>query len=167
VVISQPRVQFSCSTYSLIRLYKTFRVVKGDVVPHHEVTRPRQFMRDRFECDDTVALGGLALIKPFRPVVVAYREVGRLNKGPGQVFIAVFGIAPAFLFAVAEFLTADTATIRGEVADLPKALDTASFQHDRQHQHLPDTTDTQQIAVARIQFGLSQDGAFQHFDLFR
>jgi hypothetical protein len=139
VVISQPRVQFSCSTYSLIRLYKTFRVVKGDVVPHHEVTRPRQFMRDRFECDNPSgtrggALGGLALIKAFRSIVVAYREVGRLDKGPSQVFIAVFGIAPAFLFAIAEFLTADTATIRGEVDNLPKALDTA---------------DTQQIAVAR------------------
>lgn len=165
--MSQPLVRFSYSTYSLIRSYKTFRVVKGDVVPHHEVTRPGQFMRDRFECDDTVALGGLALIKAFRPVVVAYREVGCLDKGPGQVFIAVFGIAPAFLFAVAELFTAHTAAIRGEVADLPKALDSAGFQHDRQGQDLTDAADTEQIAVARIQFGLRQDGVFQHLDLFR
>lgn len=44
-----------------IRLYKTFRVVKGDVVPHHEVTRPRQFMRDRFECDKQLDTRGLHL----------------------------------------------------------------------------------------------------------
>ena len=73
-------------------------------------------MRDRFNGYHTVAFGHFTLIKAFRLVVKADGKVGGFNKGPGQIFIAVLGVALAFLFAVAQLFTAYATAIGGKVA---------------------------------------------------
>jgi hypothetical protein len=55
----------------------------------------------RFNSHNPVAFSGFALIETFGLFVKADCEIGRFNKGPGQILIAVFGVALAFLFAVA------------------------------------------------------------------
>jgi hypothetical protein len=55
----------------------------------------------RFNSDNPVAFGGFALIETFGLFVKTNREVGRFNKGPGQVLITVFGVALAFLVTAA------------------------------------------------------------------
>ena len=57
-------------------------------------------MGHRFNSDNPVALGGFALIETFGLFVKTDREIGRFNKCPGQILIAVFGVAPAFLFTI-------------------------------------------------------------------
>ncbi len=71
-------------------------------------------MRDRFECNHPAAFGRLALIESFGLLVKTNREVGRFDKGPSQIFVAV-----------AQFFTADATAIGGEAADLGKASNIA------------------------------------------
>ena len=91
-------------------------------------------MCDRFDSDDTIAFGHFTLIKSFRLVVKADRKVGRFNKRPGQVFIAILGVALALLFTVAQLFTANATAIRCKIAYFLKSLNIASLQHDRQCQ---------------------------------
>ncbi len=87
-----------------------------------------------FNGDHAVGSGLFSLIVSLNRVVVTNREIGGLNKGPGQVSVAVFGIPLAFLFAVAEPCCANAATVGGVVADFGKPLNRASLQHDGQCQ---------------------------------
>ena len=53
--------------------------------------------------------------------------MGRLNKGPGQILVAVFRIVGAFLFLVAEPLAFDAPAIRRKVSDRSKPMDIAGL----------------------------------------
>jgi len=55
----------------------------------------------RFDRYHAMALGLLSLIEAFNPRIVSDREVGRFDKRPSQILVAVLGIAAAFLLAVA------------------------------------------------------------------
>ena len=71
------------------------------VIFHDVVTGAAQLVRHRFDRQHTMALGLLSLIEAFDPGTIADGEVCRFDKRPGQIFVAVLGIAAAFLFAVA------------------------------------------------------------------
>ena len=66
-------------------------------------------MRHRLERHDNLGLGLFSLIEALDLGVVAHREVGRFDKRPGQILVAVLGIALALFLAVADLLTTDTA----------------------------------------------------------
>ena len=52
----------------------------------------------------TVGLRLLAFVEPFRLGAVAQREVGRFDEGPGEILVAVLGVALPLLLAVADAL---------------------------------------------------------------
>ena len=80
----------------------------------------------------------LAFVEPFRLGAVAQRKVGRLDEGPGQVLVAVPGVAFPLLLAVAGAHTVDATCVGGEVAGGSESLDRPGFQQDRGGQHLAD-----------------------------
>ena len=75
--------------------------IEGHLVFHNVVTGPAQLVRHRFERQHPVALGLLPVIEAFDPRMVSDGKVGRFDKRPSQILVAVLGIAPAFLLAVA------------------------------------------------------------------
>ena len=68
-------------------------------------------MRHRFDGHHPLGLGLLSLIETLDLGVEPDGEVGRFDKCPGQILVAVLGVALAFFLAVADLLTADTATV--------------------------------------------------------
>ena len=74
-------------------------------------------MSHRLDGQYTMSLGFLSLVEFLNPKMKPDREVRRLDKSPGQILVAVLSVAAAFAFAVADFLTADTAAVRGKVCD--------------------------------------------------
>jgi len=99
---------------------------------------PRQFVRQRFDRHHVVCLGLLPIIETFRLRAVSQREVGRLDKGPGKIFVAVFGVAFALLFVVAGMHAIHAARVGGKVAGGGKPLDRSGFQQNRGRQNLAD-----------------------------
>ena len=85
-----------------------------------------------FDRHDNLGLGFLSLVEALDLSVVSNREVGRLDKRPGQILVAVFSIAAAFFLAVADLFAAHTAAVRGIVPHTGKSPDLAGLQHDRQ-----------------------------------
>ena len=98
-------------------------------------------MRHGFDRDDAIGFGLLALIEAFDLRIVADGKIRRLDKRPRQILVAVLHIALAFAFAVTQFLTAHTATVRGKIAHGRKAANLSRLQHDRHPQNLPNPTD--------------------------
>ena len=96
-------------------------------------------MRHCFDGPNRVALGFLFLIEALDTRIKADRKVGRLHKRPGQILVAVFGIAAPFTLAVTDFLTPHTPTVRSIIADTGKSLDLPSLEHDGQRQDGPDS----------------------------
>src|SRR6266481_6805334 len=72
----------------------------GDIESHlvfdDVVTRPAQLVCHRFDRYHSMALGFLSLVVAFDPGTEPNREVGRFDKRPRQILVAVLGIAPAF-----------------------------------------------------------------------
>jgi hypothetical protein len=68
-------------------------------------------MRHRFDSHNRMALRFLFLIEALDPRTKADRKIGGLHKRPGQILVAIFGIAASFTFAVADFLASHTPTI--------------------------------------------------------
>ncbi len=75
-------------------------------------------MSHRFDRHDPIAFRFLSLIEALDPRTKADREVSRLDKCPGQILVAVLSVAATFAFAVADFLTADTAAVGSKVSNL-------------------------------------------------
>ena len=96
-----------------------------------------------------LVLAALALVVAVDEGVVAHREVGRFQVGPGEVFVAVLGVAAALALAVGQPLTAHAAAVGGVVPGGGEALDGAGLQQDGQPQHLADAADTEQVAIGR------------------
>ena len=65
------------------------------------VTGARQFVRQRLDGHDAVSLALLVFIEALGLRAVTHGEVRRFHKGPGQVLVAVLGVAFALLLAVA------------------------------------------------------------------
>src|ERR671919_1802434 len=112
--------------------------IKRHLIFDNVVTSSAELVRHCFDGHNRVALGFLFLIEAFDPRIKADRKVGGLHKRPGQILIAVFGIAAPFTFAVADFAAADTPTVRSVIADTGKSLDLAGLQHDGERQDGPD-----------------------------
>ena len=79
------------------------------------------------------------LIEAFDLRIKSDREVGSLHKRPRQILVAVFGVAAPFTFAVADFATPHTPTVRSVIADIGKSLDVSGLQHNGQRQDRPDS----------------------------
>ena len=80
-------------------------------------------MRHCFDPHNRVTLGFLFLIEAFDLRIKADRKVSGLHKRPGQVLVAVFGIAASFTLAVTDLGAAHTATVRSIVSDTGKSVD--------------------------------------------
>ena len=74
--------------------------VKEFLLLQNGVVRSRQFVRQRFGGDDIVGLGFLAGKETSGFFTVATREVGGFDDGPAEIFVAVLGVAFAFLLPV-------------------------------------------------------------------
>ena len=86
-------------------------------------TGTRQLVGQGFARDDRIGSGFFALVETLGVGAKTQREVRRLDKCPGQILVAVLGIAFAFLFAVAQALAIDAARIGSELAGAGKPLD--------------------------------------------
>ena len=123
-------------------------------------------MRHRLDRQYTMSLGFLSLVESLNLGMKPDRKVGRFDKRPGQILVAVLGIAAAFAFAVADFLTADTPAVRSKVSHARKSPDVAGLQHDRQCQDLPDPRYGLKKPELGSQFDSIPDGLLQDLRLF-
>ena len=64
-------------------LHKTALHIEGLLLAQHVVARPREFVRDRLDRHDAVALALLTLVEALGLRAIAQREVGGLHKRPG------------------------------------------------------------------------------------
>src|SRR5262245_35548894 len=112
--------------------------IKRNLIFDNVVASPAELVRHRFDAHDGVALGFLFLIEAFDPRIKADRKIGGLHKRPGQILVAVLCIAASFTFAVADFLTPHTSTIRSVIADTSKSLDLSGLKHNGKCQDRPD-----------------------------
>src|SRR5258708_7149205 len=119
-------------------LHETALHIEGLLFAQYVVARPREFVRDRLERHDAVTLALLALVEALGLRAIAQREVGRLHEGPGQVLVAVLGVAFTLLLAIALAPAIHTATVGAEVTHAGKARDRPRLQHDRGGQRLTD-----------------------------
>jgi len=110
--------------------------VEGHVIAKHVVTGSCQLVGDRLQRHHCVGLGALALIEAPDGGVVAHRMVGRLDEGPGEIPVAVFGIAPTLALAIAEVRAAHTSAVGGIVARSRETGDITGLEHDGKRQHL-------------------------------
>jgi hypothetical protein len=58
-------------------------------------TGPRQFVRQRLDRHHGIRPGFLALVETLGLGTETQRKVGRFDKGPGQILVAILGIALA------------------------------------------------------------------------
>ena len=68
------------------------RLLKGHLLLEHVVAGASQLMGDCLGGNRPVRLGLLALIKLSNPLVITHGEMRRLDKGPGQVLVAVLAV---------------------------------------------------------------------------
>ncbi len=80
-------------------------------------------MGDRFERHNPVGLIFLALIKALHARIVSDGEVRRLYKGPGQILVAVLGVAAAFALTLTSLVTIHTPALGGKLTDSCEAAD--------------------------------------------
>src|SRR5262245_13072816 len=104
--------------------------IKWHLIFDNVVTSPAELVGHRFDSHNRMALGFLFLIEAFDSRIKADRKIGGLHKRPGQILVAVFGIAASFTFAVTDFLAPHTPTVRSIIADTGKSLDLSSLEHD-------------------------------------
>lgn len=91
-----------------------------------------QFVRHRLESNHRHRSGGFLLIPAFDLRVVADREVGGLDKGPGQILVATLGIAFAFLLTIGITARLHGAGIRGKLSGTLETGDVAGLQRNGQ-----------------------------------
>ena len=128
----------------LIRSCKRLVHVKGYLITQDIVAGPCQLVGHSLDGDDTVTAGALALIVAFDLGVEAYREVCRLDVGPGQISVFIFGVAATLALAVAQSFTAHAAAIGGIVAHLVKTPNLTRLKHNRQSENLTDAANRAQ-----------------------
>ena len=88
---------------------KGFVYLKCHSVANDVKAGSRQLMCYGFDRNDLIGLCHLALVISFHGCVVTHSEACRFSKGPSQVFVTVFLVGCAFLFAVTVASAANTA----------------------------------------------------------
>ena len=86
-----------------------------------------QFPGDGPDGNNAIRFGLFSFIETLCQWLKTYRKMGRFGEGPGEIFVAGFGIAYSFLFTIAGALTVNTAAIRSKVARTGKAMDSRRF----------------------------------------
>ena len=132
---------------------------------HHVITRPGQLVRHCLVGHCHVGLGLLPLGIALHLQVEPPGKVGRFRIGPGQIRVAIFDVALALPFAIADFGAVYTATLRGIVPYTRKASDVARFQEDRLGQNRPDPIDRLQQLIQRCTLYPGPDACFHRLDL--
>lgn len=95
-------------------------------------------MGQRLGCYDVVRFRLLPFVEPLGLRAVAQRKVRRLDKGPGEVLVAVLSV-PFPFFAIAIALTINAPRIGGKMANARESVDRASLQQEHRGQYPPDT----------------------------
>ena len=116
---------------------ETARHIKGLTLLQDVIARPGQLVRQRLDRDRVVRLCFLPFIKSFGFGAIAQGEVGRFDKCPGEVFVAVLCVAFAFLLAVAGVRAVDATRVGGKAAGLSKAFDRTDFEENDRGQNPP------------------------------
>ena len=140
---------------------KAARHVKRFALLQNVEAGPRQLVRQRLDCHHVIRPRFLALVEPFRLGAVAQREVGRLDKGPGQILVAVFGVPFPLLLAVAGAHAVDAARIGSKVAWSRETINRPCFQQDRGRQHPTDPGHAGEQFVLRSLCDFFLQDAFQ------
>ena len=132
---------------------------------HHVKTCSGSLVGHRLVGHRHVGVGLLPLVIALYCQVEPPGKVGRFRIGPGQLWVAIFAVALALPFAIADFRAVHTATIRDRVPYTRKASDVARFQEDRLRQNRPDPIDRLQQRIQRSTLYTGPDACFHHLDL--
>ena len=122
-------------------LGKAARHVKRFALLQHVIASTGELVRERLDCNHIVGLRLLAFIEPLRLGAIAHGKVSGLNKRPGQILVAVLGIAFPLLLPVAGVPAIDATGIEGKVARAGKTIDGSRFQQDGRCQHRSNARD--------------------------
>ena len=95
-------------------------------------------MRQRLTGDNGIRRFLLFQVKPPGLVTALNSEVRRLDKGPGEISIAILAIVFALLFTVAFPPAIDAAAIRSVIAWSLETVDIAGFQQYHLGQDITD-----------------------------
>jgi len=98
-------------------------------VLEHVKAGTRKLMRERLGGHRGVRPRALALVEALGLDAVAARELRCLDEGPGQIAVAVLGVAFALLLAIGPMLAVDAAGIRREVASTRSASSLTTTTH--------------------------------------
>src|SRR5215469_11526038 len=104
-------------------LSETQMCIEGLLVPQHVIARARQLVRQRLGCQCAVRPALFAIVKASGLRRVTDGEVGRFHKRPGEIFVAVPGVAFTLFLAVTFPSAIHAPAVGTEVADLGKAAD--------------------------------------------
>src|SRR5215475_11053066 len=115
-------------------LSKRLGDINRDLIFDNVVASPAELVRHRFDGHNRMALRFLFLIEAFDSRMKADRKIGGLHKRPGQILVAVFGVAASFSFAVVDLLAPHAPTVRSVITDASKSFDLSGLQHDGQRQ---------------------------------
>ena len=113
-----------------VRLYKTSLDLKALALAQHVITSPRQLVRQRFGRHDRIALLLFAFVKALRLRTVAQREVRRLHKGLGEIWVAILAVAFTLFLAIAHPQALHATAVRAEVTHLHESLHRTYLEHD-------------------------------------
>src|SRR5215469_10783462 len=114
---------------------------EGHLIAQNIETGARQFVSERLDGEQRIALAALAFVEAPRGRQVADGEVSRFHERPSKIGIAVLTICLAFLLRVTEPLAIHTAAVGSELADTGKALNIPNLQRDREGQDRTDARD--------------------------
>src|SRR5215831_16828018 len=134
--------------------------IEGLLVLQHVVTRPRQLVRERLERQDPIRSALLAIIETPGLRTAAQRKVRRFHERPGEILVAVPGVAFALPLAVALLQAVDTAPVRTEVPYPTKS-------NDGGRQDLADAWHGLEQAVLRTQDHSLLEPLLERLDLLR
>jgi len=97
VVGFQPHLRF---TVPASFLSKQFFRLEDNLIPYDEVCCPGQFVRKGTVGDHGIGLLHLAIVVGSRLRIIAPRQLSSLQKGPAQVFVAVFLVSSCLFLSI-------------------------------------------------------------------
>lgn len=143
---------------------KAARYVERLALPQDVVASARQLVRQRLGGNDVVGFGLLAFVETLGLGTKAPGKIRCLNEGPGEIFVAVFDVAFAFLLAIAAEHTVDAARVGRTVADLGEPVDRAGFQKNDRGKRLADARRAGQQTVLWTRLDAFLQALFQNLD---
>ena len=114
VGVNQPHGELT-ATAPLCASSKRLGRLKRDLIPPHLITSTRQLVRHGLEGHNPLGLLLLALLMPLNLGIGAPRTVGHLDKRPGHILMAVFGVPLAFPLAMAALVTVHAPAIGSQL----------------------------------------------------